>query len=89
MSRGSGAKANRVCRNAKDVERYFADRGYTVVYPEDLSLAHQVATFREARVVAGFGGSAMFNLMYAEKLEVVSCSTRRPTPRATSTSSRR
>ena len=71
VSRGSGAKANRVCRNAKDVERYFADRGYTVVYPEDLSLAHQVATFREARVVAGFGGSAMFNLMYAEKLEGV------------------
>ncbi|HET6693052.1 MAG TPA: hypothetical protein VFG97_02000 [Pedococcus sp.] len=28
-----------------------------------------MATFREARVVAGFGGSAMFNLMYAEQLE--------------------
>ena len=30
-----------------------------------------MATFREARVVAGFGGSAMFNLMYAENLEGV------------------
>jgi capsular polysaccharide biosynthesis protein len=70
VSRGGGLK-HRTCRNAEAVEKLFVDRGFQVVYPEKLSLAEQVATFRDARVVAGFGGSAMFNLMYAEKLETV------------------
>jgi len=70
VSRGRGAK-HRTCRNTSAVEEFFATRGYTVIYPEELSLAQQVATFRDARVVAGFGGSAMFNLMYAQKVEAV------------------
>jgi len=70
VSRGSGAR-HRSCRNTPAVEEFFQSRGYTVVYPEDLTLAEQVATFRRARVVAGFGGSAMFNLMYAERVEAV------------------
>jgi capsular polysaccharide biosynthesis protein len=51
------------------VERFFADRGYHVFYPEELPLPEQARLFAGARVVAGFGGSAMFNLMHCQRLE--------------------
>ncbi len=60
---------NRACRNASDVEQYFESFGFTVVFPEELDLAEQANVFRSARVIAGFGGSNMFSLMYAQHLE--------------------
>ena len=59
----------RRCHNQGEVEEFFAARGFTIVLPETLSLPEQAALFSEARVVAGFGGSAMFNLMHARRLE--------------------
>jgi capsular polysaccharide biosynthesis protein len=70
VSRGSGAK-HRECRNVAEVEDFFRARGFEVVYPELLSLPEQVALFRDARVIAGFGGSAMFNVMFAKSVETV------------------
>ena len=70
VSRGKDVK-HRSCRNAEDVEAFFRARGFAVVYPERLPLAQQAAMFSAARVVAGFGGSAMFNLMFAQRLEGV------------------
>jgi capsular polysaccharide biosynthesis protein len=67
----SDVLAHRQCRNAREVEQYFADRGFTVIYPERHPLPDQVAMFREARVVAGFGGSAMFNIMHTRRLETL------------------
>ncbi len=54
----------RACRNAAEVERLFVERGFTIVYAEDHSLAEQAALFREAEVIAGYAGAAMFNLCY-------------------------
>ena len=62
---------NRPCSNVDEVERFFADRGFTIVAPEELTFAQQVATFAGARVIAGFGGAGMFNLAYAESVESV------------------
>jgi capsular polysaccharide biosynthesis protein len=59
----------RSCRNIGDVERFFASQGFTVVHPEKLDLSAQVSMFAAAKVVAGFGGSALFNVMYAQHLE--------------------
>ena len=56
----------RECHNASDVERLFADHGFDIIYPEDLDLRAQVATFRNAKVVAGFGGSGMFSIAYCD-----------------------
>ncbi|MEP9385001.1 glycosyltransferase family 61 protein [Nocardioides cheoyonin] len=70
VSRGEGAR-NRVCRNQPEVEAFFAERGYAVVVPERLSLPDQVHLFRGAKVIAGFAGSAMFNLMYSHNAEKV------------------
>jgi capsular polysaccharide biosynthesis protein len=58
----------RACRNKQDVEQFFQSNGFTVVYPEDLELSQQAGIFANATVIAGFGGSAMFNMMYAEKM---------------------
>lgn len=71
VSRGSAFTNRRGCRNQQEVERFFADRGFHILYPEELDLQEQVAIFAGARVVAGFGGSAMFNLMHARRLEHV------------------
>jgi capsular polysaccharide biosynthesis protein len=60
---------NRRCLNRADVEDYFAAAGFEVIYPEEYSLGRQAAIFSHARVVAGFGGSAMFNTVFAERLE--------------------
>lgn len=71
VSRGHSLNHRRGCRNQQEVERFFADRGYHVCYPEELPLAEQARLFSGARVVAGFGGSAMFNLMHTQRLEAV------------------
>ncbi|MEX0426278.1 DUF563 domain-containing protein [Nocardioides sp. DS6] len=68
VSRGEGA-VNRTCLNQAEVEAWFAERGFEVVYPEHHTLAEQVHLFRKAREVAGFGGSGMFNIVYARGLE--------------------
>ncbi len=63
------ALGNRLCRNAESVERLFAEHGFAVVYPEELSVPDQAALFAGARLVAGFAGSALYNLLYSDKLE--------------------
>jgi capsular polysaccharide biosynthesis protein len=69
----SEATANkaRICRNLAQVERRFAAHGFTVLYPEQHPLADQARLFREARVVAGFGGSALFNVMHTRRLDAL------------------
>jgi capsular polysaccharide biosynthesis protein len=67
VSRG-GQWDRRNCRNKSQVEAFFAAHGFTVVYPEDLDLAEQAGLFARATVIAGFGGSGMFNMMFARKM---------------------
>jgi capsular polysaccharide biosynthesis protein len=62
---------NRVCRNADDVEAVFARHGFAIVQPEHMDLAEQAALFRDARVVAGLGGSGLFSLLYATRLRTL------------------
>ena len=71
VSRGASLSNRRGCRNQEEVESFFASRGFHVFYPEQLPLAEQVALFAGARVVAGFAGSAMANLMHCQRLEAV------------------
>lgn len=57
----------RSCRNAAAVEQLFIDHGFTVIYPEDYPLPEQVAIFRDAEVVAGYAGSALFTAMFVDR----------------------
>jgi capsular polysaccharide biosynthesis protein len=59
-------KTKRQCGNATKVESVFADRGFEVIYPEDFPLPEQAAIFRNADIVAGYAGSAMFTLAFCE-----------------------
>jgi len=68
VSRGD---SDRQCRNQPEVEAWFAQRGFAVVYPERLSLTDQATMFANARVVAGFAGSALFSLLYSTHVEKV------------------
>ncbi|QTX05263.1 glycosyltransferase family 61 protein [Agromyces archimandritae] len=61
----------RTCRNLDEVERVFADHGFTVFVPDEHPIAEQARVFARARIVAGPGGSASFNLAYAEHLETL------------------
>ena len=44
----SRRKEKRSCRNTPEVEQVFRSHGFEIVYPENLSLADQIATFRGA-----------------------------------------
>jgi capsular polysaccharide biosynthesis protein len=58
----------RTCHNAAEVEAIFESYGFEILRPEQFDLGVQAGFFRTAKVVAGFGGSQMFNLMYTEDL---------------------
>jgi capsular polysaccharide biosynthesis protein len=58
---GSG----RWCYETPELERILGEHGYAVIRPEKLRLPDQIRVFRQAKAVAGFAGSGMFNLMFA------------------------
>jgi capsular polysaccharide biosynthesis protein len=70
VSRGETV-GKRVCRNGAQLEDVFADHGFHVIFPEELSLATQVDLFAGAKVVAGYAGSALFNVQHCEQLETM------------------
>lgn len=57
----------RQCRNGDEVEQIFLDHGFQVIRPELLPIPDQVAIFATAQVVAGYGGSAMFSMIYSDR----------------------
>ncbi len=71
VSRGSRYAHRRGCTNQSEVEEVFASHGFHVFYPEELPLPEQAALFAGARVVAGFAGSALFNLMHCRRLDAI------------------
>lgn len=55
----------RECTNSDELERFFSSRGFEIIRPEGHSIAEQARIFSEARVVAGYIGSALYNIMFA------------------------
>jgi capsular polysaccharide biosynthesis protein len=49
------------------VEALFAEHGFDIVRPEQLTIREQVDRFAAAEVIAGYGGSGMFNAIYTER----------------------
>lgn len=54
------ADHKRSCTNTAEVEDLFVRHGFEVVRPETYPLADQIALFRGAEAIGGFGGSALF-----------------------------
>jgi capsular polysaccharide biosynthesis protein len=55
----------RPCHNREEVEQFFANRGFEIVDPATMPLSEQIAMFSQADIIAGFGGSGMFNAMFS------------------------
>ena len=65
------ARTQRYCTNTPDVETFMVEQGFTVLFPEKMSYVEQVHTFRSAKVVAGFAGSGLFNMMFNPAAKIV------------------
>ena len=61
----------RECTNTEEVEAYFEAAGFAIVYPEDYPYPDQRALFAQAAVIAGFGGSGMFSMMFAPHARIL------------------
>lgn len=59
FTRGSDRRG---CNNRSDVEALFGAHGFTILHPEDLTMADQAAVVRRAEVIAGFAGSNLLHL---------------------------
>lgn len=58
--------AGRDLENEMEVEILFEKYGFTIIHPQELSIEDQIKIFRDARYIAGTGGSAMHNAIYSE-----------------------
>ncbi|ALN74592.1 DUF563 domain-containing protein [Aureimonas sp. AU20] len=66
LSRTRKGGAYRGLLNEEELIDALVPLGFTVVEPEHLSFAEQVALFAKARVVVGLGGAAMFNTVFCQ-----------------------
>ena len=57
---------SRVIENIVEIEDICRMRGYTIVRPEEFSLAGQAKLFNTARVVIGEDGSALHNIIFSD-----------------------
>ena len=57
----------RECLNRDELEERFTRRGFTIIRPEGHSIVEQARMFYEADVVAGYIGSALYNIMFARR----------------------
>lgn len=55
----------RALTNEAALMEIVAARGFEIIRPEEMSLAEQVRTFAEARIVAGVSGAALSNIVWA------------------------
>lgn len=53
--------------NELQVEELFLGLGFSIIHPQDLSAADQVKIFSNACLIAGSGGSAMHNSLFANE----------------------
>jgi capsular polysaccharide biosynthesis protein len=51
--------------NEVEVERFFADRGWALINPSELTFAQEIRLFAEAEAVAGMIGSALSNTVFS------------------------
>lgn len=69
LSRRSVSKAAanyRALTNEDELIDRMAELGFEIHEPEQLAFADQIALFREAEMVVGLGGAALFNVVFCE-----------------------
>lgn len=64
LSRSSKLRNQRIS-NASDVESVFSELDFKILYPEDLSIDEQLKYYSAAKIIAGFSGSGMHNIVFS------------------------
>ncbi len=64
VSRNPATAAGRTLTNTQQVENWFTENGFEVVYPETLCVKEQAQLFSSAKVVAGVHGAGLSNIVY-------------------------
>lgn len=59
--------------NQDIVEKIFAENGYEIIFPEDMSFYDQLKTFSEVEFLAGVYGSGFTNIIFTSKNAKVVC----------------
>ena len=71
LSRGQLATSRSRVTNIPEIEALFAESGYTILHPETLDLAQQIARITSAEVLAGENGSALHWSLYSRSIRRV------------------
>ena len=63
-----GHKAKRSATNSIEVEQFFQNKGFQIVYPHLLTLKEKIICFELATSVCGFSSSAFTNLLFSKSV---------------------
>lgn len=53
--------------NVTDIEAIFKKRGFTILYPDKLSIQEQLSIYANCKIMAGFSGSALHNCLFTHE----------------------
>jgi capsular polysaccharide biosynthesis protein len=67
VSRSKLKNKRRQLVNEAEVEELFSSHGFHIIHPQELSLSDQINYFRNANIIAGPSGSAMYNCVFQKK----------------------
>lgn len=67
VSRSKLKNNRRRLLNEKEVEKVLSSHGFSIIHPQELSIRNQVNLFRNARIIVGPSGSAMYNCVFQKK----------------------
>ena len=59
--------------NQDSVEKIFAEHGYEIIFPEEMSLQEKLKIFSEAEFIAGPYGAGFTNVLFANKNAKIIC----------------
>ncbi|OLO37215.1 hypothetical protein BTR23_13900 [Alkalihalophilus pseudofirmus] len=67
VSRSKLINKRRRLLNELEVEKVFSSKGFSIIHPQELSINKQINLFRNAKIIAGPSGSAMYNCVFQNK----------------------
>ncbi len=74
ISRGKWKNKNpnthRILLNAKEVEGFYRERGFSIINPQELPIEEQISLFAEAKYIAGEDGSGLHNSMFSKNATI-------------------
>lgn len=67
VSRSKLETKRRQLLNEIEVEKVFSSHGFSIIHPQELSVSKQINLFRNATIIAGPSGSAMYNSVFQKE----------------------